>query len=96
MYVVALCPNPSGTVDDRVRKKRLALPRLLQHTCDPPQRAKKHVEGEPPYSVFCISTQCGMLHIYIVAMAKVCNKIETCKDFGENLSEKCSARNEKE
>jgi len=32
----------------------------------------------------------------ILAMAKVENKIETCKDFGENLSKKCSARNEKE
>ena len=32
----------------------------------------------------------------ILAMAKVCNKIETCKDFGKNLSKKCSARNEKE
>ena len=27
-------------------------------------------------------------------MAKVCNKIETCKDFGENFSEKVAARNE--
>lgn len=32
----------------------------------------------------------------ILAMAKIDNKIETCKDFGENLSKKVSARNEKE
>lgn len=32
----------------------------------------------------------------ILAMAKIDNKIETGKDFGENLSKKCSARNEKE
>lgn len=32
----------------------------------------------------------------ILAMAKIDNKIETCKDFGENLSKKCYARNEKE
>ena len=32
----------------------------------------------------------------IVAMAKVCNKIETCKDFGENFLENVAARNEKE
>jgi hypothetical protein len=44
----------------------------------------------------CISTLCGVLRMNILAMAKVCNKIETCKDFGENLSEKVQARNEKE
>ena len=32
----------------------------------------------------------------IVAMAKLCNKIETCKDFGENFSGNVAARNEKE
>ena len=37
-----------------------------------------------------------MFHMRIVAMAKLDNKIETCKDFGKNLSKKCSARNEKE
>ena len=29
-------------------------------------------------------------------MAKVCNKIETCKDFGEKFSKNVPARNEKE
>ena len=32
----------------------------------------------------------------ILAMAKLDNKIETCKKNGENFSKKCSARNEKE
>lgn len=35
-----------------------------------------------------------MLHTSIVARAKVGNKIETCKDFGENFSENVAARNE--
>lgn len=29
-----------------------------------------------------------MLHTSIVAMAKVCNKIETCKDFAENFKKR--------
>ena len=44
--------NRPARVDVGVRKKRLALPRLLKLSCYPPQRAKKHVEGEPPYSVY--------------------------------------------
>lgn len=59
---------PSGAVDERVRKRRIAHPHLLQHTCDPPLRAKKTWKANRRIFSICKSPKCGMLHIYIVAM----------------------------
>ena len=79
-----LSREPPGTVDDRVRKKRLALPRLLELKCFPPQRAiKTRGRRTAVYFNFCIPTLCGVLRTLILAMAKVCNKIETGKRLGD-------------